>query len=900
MGRLAGTFWAITLVVFLSAGLMSCGSGGGGGATNTTNTADTGDTGGGGVIASGAVGASGGTVQVSDPSSILNGASVNVPAGALSVETQITISEESTCPDFLLTNNNICTDFGPDGTTFNSPATITIPYDDTIVTDENNLRVYTYNSIEGYWEEVQTVSINTINNVITAKVSHFTRASVQEKQSIFYSELLQMDNGKLVAKVVLTKPFTELPFSSLQQGCAGDSDVAASMLNNPSKISFKYHVTLVGKDSLFDNMIETKTITYEQLNTNGSGTYSVKVFDGDTEWFTSSGTGNDPLNHDDWHTWYSGAPALFMFDFIPIAGKEYYVKTKLEVLVDNCLDTTIFHESGRDASTIEFASASHADSDGHGIVDTYETAARIILYDGPPDTIRPGMPANLSVAIGTTSNDLRWARSFDDIGVTGYNIYRSEFGNHRLDFTQNLTYSDDHLIAPSTEYCYRVSSYDAAGNESEWTPEVCVTRPAPPDTVAPTRTSGLVASVSHDRIDLSWNASTDNVGVAGYNVHRTDSFIWWSVFDTSFSDTGLDPGTSYCYHLTVFDAAGNESGIVQICASTLTVPDDTAPSAPSGLVASVLSDSQIRLSWDASTDDTGVTQYNIYKYGSPFKQISGGLTFISDTGLSESSRHCYTVTAMDAAKNESEPSTEVCKYTASATNTTPVAWIPYRTPSMLIGDSIKLDGSYSFDDDGDPLTYSWEIARKPEGSLATISDADSSSVYPSITPDLKGIYNIHLTVNDGMVDSRAIVVYLTASDGLRFVDNGDDTVTDKSTGLMWVQLELDPRDWGSAKNDCNSATLMGHRNWRLPYISELDGLRDPIFYRTQIDSYFFPGVSGSSTSASVYWSVDTSVDNALKAYAVRFYYSPYNPYIMLLNKTERLRIRCVRTHSDPK
>jgi chitodextrinase len=79
------------------------------------------------------------------------------------------------------------------------------------------------------------------------------------------------------------------------------------------------------------------------------------------------------------------------------------------------------------------------------------------------------------------------------------------------------------------------------------------------DTQPPTVPTGLTATaVSSSQINLSWNASTDNVGVAGYLVFRNNGQIV-STTQTSYSDTGLSPSTTYTYTVEAFDAAGNIS-----------------------------------------------------------------------------------------------------------------------------------------------------------------------------------------------------------------------------------------------------------------------------------------------------------------------------------------------------
>ena len=92
----------------------------------------------------------------------------------------------------------------------------------------------------------------------------------------------------------------------------------------------------------------------------------------------------------------------------------------------------------------------------------------------------------------------------------------------------------------------------------------------PSDTTAPSVPAGLTATaVSSTRVDLSWSASTDNVGVAGYRVFRNGAQIGTPA-TTSFSDTTAAPGTTYSYTVAAVDAAGNASA--QSAAAPATTP----------------------------------------------------------------------------------------------------------------------------------------------------------------------------------------------------------------------------------------------------------------------------------------------------------------------------------------
>lgn len=79
---------------------------------------------------------------------------------------------------------------------------------------------------------------------------------------------------------------------------------------------------------------------------------------------------------------------------------------------------------------------------------------------------------------------------------------------------------------------------------------------------------------------------------------------------------------------------------------------------------------------------------------------------------------------------------------------------------VKIGESVLLDGSNSTDADGDPLTFAWSLVGSPAGSSAMIADQDAAMA--SITPDVEGMYQIRLIVNDGMLGSNPALLTLIA------------------------------------------------------------------------------------------------------------------------------------------
>jgi chitodextrinase len=210
--------------------------------------------------------------------------------------------------------------------------------------------------------------------------------------------------------------------------------------------------------------------------------------------------------------------------------------------------------------------------------------------------------------------------------------------------------------------------------------------PPVPDDMAPTAPTGLTATAGGaGQINLAWNASTDNVAVTGYAVERCQGAgcTTFAPVGTSngitFNDTGLAATTSYTYRVRATDAAGNLSGYSNTAsATTTTAPDTTAPTAPSGLAATVAGQTQINLAWTASTDNVGVTGYRIERCQgascTSWAQIATSPTpSFSSTGLTANTTYRFRVRAADAAGNLSPYSNIVSATTQGGDTTKPSA-----------------------------------------------------------------------------------------------------------------------------------------------------------------------------------------------------------------------------------
>jgi chitodextrinase len=292
-----------------------------------------------------------------------------------------------------------------------------------------------------------------------------------------------------------------------------------------------------------------------------------------------------------------------------------------------------------------------------------QSTAAIVTTPAAPDTVAPSTPTSLvATAVSVSRINLSWSASTDNVAVTNYRVFRSG-ALLQLSLGNVTAYQDSSLIAGTT-YVYTVQALDAAGNVSGQSAQASATTAPGLDTTPPSTPTNLAGTaVSPTRIDLSWSPSTDNDVVANYRLYR-NGVLAATLTSTTYQNTGLSPATAYTYRVDAIDATGNVSGLsAPVTVSTPSAPDTTAPTTPTGLAASAVSDSRIDLSWSASTDNVAVAGYQIFRNGSPLNSV-GNVTTYASTGLAASTTYSYAVRALDAAGN-------VSGLSAAASATTP-------------------------------------------------------------------------------------------------------------------------------------------------------------------------------------------------------------------------------------
>src|SRR5205809_542796 len=203
------------------------------------------------------------------------------------------------------------------------------------------------------------------------------------------------------------------------------------------------------------------------------------------------------------------------------------------------------------------------------------------------------------------------------------------------------------------------------------------------DTTPPSMPSGLTAAATGSTgANLSWSASSDNVGVVGYVVRRNGVQVATPA-TTSYADTGLSAATTYSYAVAARDAAGNLSpNWASVSVTTASAADSTPPTTPTGLTAAATGSFGSNLSSRAPTDNVGVTGYIVRRNG--VQVATPATTSFADTGLSATTTYSYTVAARDAAGNLSPNSATASVTTPppSPSNSAGLAWDAVTVPSL--------------------------------------------------------------------------------------------------------------------------------------------------------------------------------------------------------------------------
>ncbi|MDZ7367935.1 MAG: fibronectin type III domain-containing protein [candidate division KSB1 bacterium] len=315
-------------------------------------------------------------------------------------------------------------------------------------------------------------------------------------------------------------------------------------------------------------------------------------------------------------------------------------------------NVTNFSNTGLAAGTEYFYRVRAFNNGGHS---AYSNEANATTLPNPPTA-----PGNLTAtALSNVKITLSWADNSNN--ESSFRIERKLTGGTYAEIASvgaNVTSYVDSGLTANTTYFYRVRASNAGGH-SAYSNEANATTPA--DLPAPP--SGLTATaISNTQINLAWtDNSSDEISFrieaklgAGGAYEEIDS-VGANV--TSYSSTGLDPGTQYFYRVRASSTTGHSAYSNEANATTLPDP----PAAPSDLAATAVSNSQIDLSWtDNSANEQGFKIESKLSSGLTFVQIATvgpNVTSYSNTGLSTMTSYTYRVRAFNAGGNSAYSNT---------------------------------------------------------------------------------------------------------------------------------------------------------------------------------------------------------------------------------------------------
>ncbi|MBW2312210.1 MAG: DUF1566 domain-containing protein [Deltaproteobacteria bacterium] len=435
----------------------------------------------------------------------------------------------------------------------------------------------------------------------------------------------------------------------------------------------------------------------------------------------------------------------------------------------------------------------------------------------------------------------------------------------------------------------------------------------PPTLISPT--DG--ATVTSGSYSFEWESVT---GASGYQIQvSTDSNFTSTVIDETLSTASYTPTTAlsavtYYWRVRAEESSGDQGAWSVVWSFTVSTEPGTAPLAPTN-VSATAGDEEVTISWDSVSGATSYTIYWATYSGVSKADYEGVITGIATTSythtdLNNGTTYYYVVTA-ENSYGESDVSDEVSA-TPSSVGTAP------SSPPNVTATAGDQEATISWDNVSEATSYHIYWATYTGVSKTdyegVISDVTSPYTHTGLTNGTTYYYVVTAENSYGESDESGEVnatplstwtmlklpdtgqtqsytdVFGEDSDYTinppSYTDNGDGTVTDNVTGLMWQQEDDDTtRTWADACSYCEDLTLAGYSDWRLPSKKELISIVDYGTYSPYIDATYF-----SSTNEWFYWCSTIVANDSTWAWDVFFGAGDVGSH----NKSSTYYVRCVR------
>ncbi|MGW1535304.1 discoidin domain-containing protein [Streptomyces aureus] len=316
--------------------------------------------------------------------------------------------------------------------------------------------------------------------------------------------------------------------------------------------------------------------------------------------------------------------------------------------------------------------------------------------------------------------------------------------------------------------------------------ELEVYGPATGDTQAPTAPANLAfTEPATGQIKLTWNAASDDTAVTGYDVYANGQ-LRASVAGNVLTYTDTQPaGTDVTYFVRAKDAAGNVSSNSNSVTRQGSGGDTQAPTAP-GALAYTQSGGDVKLTWQASSDNVKVTGYDVYANDQLLKSVAGDVTTYTDTP-SATATVTYYVKAKDAAGNVSAASNSVTRTGSTGSGTNLAEGKPIEASSSTFT-YVAANAN-----DGQIGTY-WESGGGAYPATLTTklgANADLSQVVVKLNPDAAWAtrtQNIQVLGRDQ--DATAFTSLVAAKDYTFNPSSGNTVTIPVSGSVADVQLKF--------------------------------------------------------------------------------------------------------------
>ncbi|MFJ7129226.1 discoidin domain-containing protein [Streptomyces sp. NPDC098101] len=380
-----------------------------------------------------------------------------------------------------------------------------------------------------------------------------------------------------------------------------------------------------------------------------------------------------------------------------------------------------------------------------------------------------------SSANGTDFTDLTASKAYE-FAPSGQNSVTIPFGETTARYVRVL------VTANTVQPAAQLSELEVYG-------------PATGDTQAPTAPANLAfTEPATGQVRLTWTAATDNTAVTGYDIYANNTLLTSVAGNVTTYTDSRPANQTVTYHVRAKDAAGNQSANSNAVTRQGDTGDTQAPTAPANLAFTEATSGQVKLTWGASSDNTGVTGYDVYANNTLLTSVAGNVTTYTDS-RPVNQTVTYHVRAKDAAGNQSVNSNTVTRNGSGSTGS-----------NLAVGKPISASSTvHSFvaanANDNNTATY-WEGAGGSYPNTLTVklgSNADLDRLVLKLDPATAWAARNQTVEVLGREQSASGFTSLVAAKSYAFDPAGGNTVTVPVTARVAdVQLRFTANTGSSA------------------------------------------------------------------------------------------------------